>query len=55
MLLINDIAGKTILRKEISGSADKEVLDLSSYESGLYILTIITENQSNSIRLIKSK
>lgn len=55
VLLINDIAGKTILRKEISGSADKEVLDLSSYESGLYILTIITENQSNSIRLIKSK
>ena len=55
VLLINDIAGKTILRKEISGSADKEVLDLSSYDSGLYILTVITEIQSNSIRLIKSK
>jgi hypothetical protein len=55
VLLINDIAGKTILRKEISGSAEQEVLDLSSYDSGLYILTVITEIQSNSIRLIKSK
>ncbi len=55
VLIINDIAGKTILRKEIIGAAEKEVVDMSSYESGLYILTVMTEKESNSTRLIKSK
>jgi hypothetical protein len=55
VLIINDIAGKTILTKEIIGAADQEVVDMSSYESGLYILTVMTEKESNSIRLIKSK
>ena len=55
VLIINDIAGKTILRKEISGAADNEVFDMSSYDSGLYILTVMTEKESNSVRLIKSK
>ena len=44
-----------ILRKEISGSSEEEIIDVSSYESGLYILSVITEIQSSSIRLIKSK
>jgi len=55
VLIINDIAGKTILTKEISGATENEIFDMSAYDSGLYILTIITENQSHSIRLIKSK
>tara|TARA_B100000780_G_scaffold72751_2_gene48758 strand:- start:5076 stop:6674 length:1599 start_codon:yes stop_codon:yes gene_type:complete len=55
LLTINDISGKMIFRKEISGSAEQEVIDVSSYESGLYILRVITETQSSSIRLIKSK
>jgi len=55
VLIIHDIAGKMILRKEISGFADEEIIDVSSYDSGLYILSVITDIQSNSIRLIKSK
>jgi len=55
VLIINDVAGKMILRKEISGSAEQEMIDVSSYKSGLYILSVITETQSASIRLIKSK
>jgi hypothetical protein len=55
VLIINDIAGKMILTKEISGSSEEEIIDVSSYESGFYILSVITEIQSSSIRLIKSK
>ena len=55
MLIINDIAGKMIFRKEINGPSEQEIIDVSSYESGLYILSVITEKESSSIRLIKSK
>jgi hypothetical protein len=52
---IYDIAGKLILNKEIIGSAEKEMIDMRSYDAGLYILSVITEIQSTSVRLIKSK
>lgn len=55
VMRIYDIAGKLILNKEIIGSAEKEMIDMRSYDAGLYILSVITEIQSTSVRLIKSK
>ena len=50
-------AGLFYLTKQNKCTAipEEEIIDVSSYESGLYILSVITEMQSASIRLIKSK
>jgi len=50
-ILISDIRGKVI--KQIKTTAAHEVIDISDLENGIYILSIITKNETYSERIIK--
>ena len=50
-----DTLGKRVLDKKLRNSSQNEILDLSSYGTGIYILTIVqsASNKSKSFKIIK--
>jgi PKD repeat protein len=42
-IYISDLAGRKI--KQFSSASNKEIIDVSDFTSGIYVITIITENQ----------
>ena len=50
-IIVSDLTGRIILQEKISSGATK--LDSSSWSSEMYIVTIITENQTKTTKIIK--
>lgn len=48
---ISDVAGKKVFEK--NNPNQKEVIDLSSFENGTYIITLQIENENKSFKIIK--
>jgi len=52
-VVLNDIFGKEILRKEISNSSDENEIDISNYGAGIYFIQIKSESGTQVKRIIK--
>ncbi len=50
-IIVSDLTGRIILQEKISSGVTK--LDSSSWRSEMYIVTIITENQTKTTKIIK--
>lgn len=50
-LQIHDLTGKLILKQELLGNIN--AIDVSTFQSGMYLLTIESENQSVTKQIIK--
>jgi endoglucanase len=52
-IILNDITGKTVLKKEVDNNTTEYNLDISKFSAGLYLMNLKSENNIYTKKIIK--